>query len=178
MSYTFSNFSLAELGARNSHLLKNTKFMSIFSLPAWLDAWWQVFGGDSNLLLAVFSQDDTEIGIAPLRVKNKKASFIGDGGVCDYLDFIIKKGKEVIFLKSLLDEQPFRNYRQEEAIPWVEEAVQNADITTNLRNESTYMPESYERIVTVVAKACFEADEECSDQIGKIIDKCSKGVAR
>ena len=104
MSYTFSNLSLAELAAGNSHLFETAYYPSVFSLPEWLTAWWQVFGEGSELLLAVISRDNKEIGITPLKVNNKKASFIGDSGVCDYMDFTIKKGKEAIFFESLLDE--------------------------------------------------------------------------
>ncbi len=104
MSYTFSNLGLAELIARNSLSPEVIKYPSIFSLPVWMEAWWQVFGRGSEFMLAVISHKGTEIGIAPLKIKNKKASFIGDSAVCDYLDFIIKKGEEAIFFKSLLDE--------------------------------------------------------------------------
>jgi len=104
MSYTFSNLSLDEFAVLNNRSPEEINYPAVFSLPEWLTAWWQVFGGDYELLLAVIRKDDEEIGVAPLKVKNKKASFIGDKAVCDYLDFVVKKGNEEDFFEILLDE--------------------------------------------------------------------------
>jgi CelD/BcsL family acetyltransferase involved in cellulose biosynthesis len=76
----------------------------IFVLPAWLESWWRVFGAKTGLLLGEISKDGRVIGIAPLRVKNGEATFIGDAGICDYLDFIISPGRENDFFSILLDE--------------------------------------------------------------------------
>ena len=75
----------------------------IFVLPAWLESWWQVFGAKTGLLLGEISKGGRVIGIAPLRVKNAEAMFIGDAAVCDYLDFIIVPGRENEFFGILLD---------------------------------------------------------------------------
>jgi len=104
MSYTFSKLNLVELASGNSDLAKTAKYPSVFSLPEWLTTWWQVFGGDFEPMLAVIGNGDEETGIAPLKVKNERASFIGDKSVCDYLDFIVKEGKEAVFFTSLLGE--------------------------------------------------------------------------
>ena len=76
---------------------------SIFVLPAWLQVWWKEFGnGDKPHLLAV-RQGGQITGIAPLLLREGKASFLGNGDVCDYLDFIITPGQEKDFFNTLLD---------------------------------------------------------------------------
>jgi len=75
----------------------------LFVLPPWLGAWWTAFGdGRSQCLLGV-RQGDDPIGIAPLLVKGKEASFVGDSDVCDYLDFIVAPGREPEFFRVLIE---------------------------------------------------------------------------
>lgn len=75
---------------------------SIFVLPAWLQVWWQEFGsGDKPHLLAV-RQGGQITGLAPLLLKEGKASFLGSSDVCDYLDFIVAPGRENDFFNTLL----------------------------------------------------------------------------
>ena len=49
-------------------------------------------------------QDKEVIGIAPLQVKDGKASFVGSADVCDYLDFVIAPREEADFFNTLLDD--------------------------------------------------------------------------
>lgn len=76
----------------------------LFVLPGWLESWWRIFGAKTGLLLGEISKGGRVIGIAPLRVSKKEAMFIGDAGICDYLDFIISPGREDEFFSILLDE--------------------------------------------------------------------------
>lgn len=76
----------------------------VFTLPDWLRAWWHHFGAGSQLYLKSVRQADRIIGIAPLKIENDTASFIGSTNVCDYLDFITVPGEEKIFLTALLDD--------------------------------------------------------------------------
>ncbi|MCX6005733.1 MAG: GNAT family N-acetyltransferase [Chloroflexi bacterium] len=46
--------------------------------------------------------DELCIGIAPLRLKDHTAYFIGSDNVCDFLDFIIEPGKEQVFFAAVL----------------------------------------------------------------------------
>ncbi len=75
----------------------------LFILPCWLEVWWGVFGASVDLLLCLVRQGDMVIGVAPLKVEGKRASFIGDINVCDYLDFVIAPGKEQDFFNVLID---------------------------------------------------------------------------
>ena len=80
------------------------KWGSVFVLPPWLKVWWQEFKPEAELYLSVVRQDKEIIGIAPLQVKDGKASFLGNADVCDYLDFIIAPGEEADFFNTLLDD--------------------------------------------------------------------------
>ncbi|MCR4393880.1 MAG: GNAT family N-acetyltransferase [Dehalococcoidales bacterium] len=76
----------------------------VFTLPGWLKIWWQHFGTGYQLYLKSVRLDGQIVGIAPLKIENDTASFIGSINVCDYLDFITSPGKEKTFLKALLDD--------------------------------------------------------------------------
>ena len=104
MSYTITqeNFdSLASCWTDPSHPLK---WNSVFILPAWLKTWWQEFGSGTEPYLGAVRQGERIIGIAPLLVKEGKASIVGSDDVCDYLDFIVAPGMEEDFFNVLLDD--------------------------------------------------------------------------
>ncbi len=75
----------------------------IFVTPQWQMAWWQVFGKDyESLLLSVYDDRDL-VGIAPLKRQGDRLSFIGSPDVCDYMDFIARRGQEDYVFSKLLD---------------------------------------------------------------------------
>jgi CelD/BcsL family acetyltransferase involved in cellulose biosynthesis len=76
----------------------------IFTLPPWLEVWWQEFGSVADLYLSVVRQRGTLVGIAPLVLRGREAFFIGSADVCDYLDFIVVPGSESDFFDILLDD--------------------------------------------------------------------------
>jgi len=104
MSYvlTVENFdSLASYRANLSHSLRwNLPFV----LPLWLKVWWQEFGAEAELYLSTVRQREKVIGIAPLLVREGRASLIGSVDVCDYLDFVVAPGRETDFFNALLDD--------------------------------------------------------------------------
>ena len=83
---------------------KPLKWDCPFVLPPWLEAWWAAFGGGRKPSLVGVRRGEDLIGIAPLRVKGKEASFIGDPDVCDYQDFIIAPGRGPEFSHVLIRE--------------------------------------------------------------------------
>lgn len=103
MSYTFTPQNFEGLEASWSNLRHRLNWDSIFVLPQWLRVWWQAFGGGSKLYLFDVRENKNVIGIAPLMVKENKASFIGSPDVCDYMDFAVAPGKEHAFFTALLD---------------------------------------------------------------------------
>jgi CelD/BcsL family acetyltransferase involved in cellulose biosynthesis len=68
-----------------------------------MKSWWQSFGAGYTARPLLVCRDDDVIGIAPLKIKDGVASFIGDNSVCDYLDFITTPDMEGIFASTLLD---------------------------------------------------------------------------
>jgi len=104
MSYTLTVESLDGIISSWDKLRHCLKWGSIFVLPAWLQVWWEVFGGENELYLRTLRQGGKIIGFAPLMVNKEVASFIGSDDVSDYLDFVIIAGREEDFFKILLDD--------------------------------------------------------------------------
>jgi len=75
----------------------------IFTIPDWLKVWWQSFGTGADLLLFSVKRAGRIIGIAPLQVRNRVASIIGNSDVCDYQDFIVVPGFEEQFYTAVLE---------------------------------------------------------------------------
>lgn len=102
MSYRISEEKLENL----PHYWQESglKWLFPFVLPAWLQVWWQVFGGDNEPFIRVVKDGGDVLGIAPLMVKDGTARFIGDTDVCDFQDFIVKPGRREDFLNTLLDD--------------------------------------------------------------------------
>ncbi len=104
MVYTVTEESFASLNSYWADFRQNLDWNTLFVLPSWLEAWWQVFGSDFQLYLSAVWQREKIIGIAPLLVKEKTASIIGSADVCDYLDFIVSPGMENNFFNTLLND--------------------------------------------------------------------------
>jgi len=104
MSYTIAVESLDELTSSWDRLRHALTWSCIFVLPAWLKAWWEVFGGDYQPYLRTLRDGHQVIGFAPLMVNNETAAFMGSPDVCDYLDFAIAQGEESDFFEVLLDD--------------------------------------------------------------------------
>lgn len=102
MGYTIIPESFASLTSHWS-LSHDLRWGSIFVLPSWLEAWWQAFGGESELCLQSIRQGNKIIGIAPLLIRGQTASIVGSANVCDYIDFVIAPGVEKEFFTALLD---------------------------------------------------------------------------
>ena len=74
----------------------------VFSLPGWMSAWWRQFGAGYEPMVLVLQDGGRMLGVAPLKCREGVASFIGDGAVCDYLDFVVVPGREEAFSEMLL----------------------------------------------------------------------------
>jgi len=104
MKLTVTEDSLANLSSYWTDAKYNLNWSSVFVSPHWLKVWWQVFGSGAELFLRAVWQGREIIGIAPLLIKEKTASFVGSADVCDYLDFIVSPGMEKDFFNTLLDD--------------------------------------------------------------------------
>ena len=81
----------------------NLRWDNVFILPAWLKSWWHSFHPGEDLFLRSIWQGNECIGIAPLFIKDRIATIIGNSDVCDYHDFITVPGKEQAFFDILLE---------------------------------------------------------------------------
>lgn len=103
MSHQLTRQSLESLTASWKDQRHRLRWDSIFVLPHWLQAWWREFGAGAEEYLCNVMEDGDVIGIAPLMVKDGRASFIGSAAVCDYMDFVVAPGEETAFFAALLD---------------------------------------------------------------------------
>ena len=104
MSYVVTRESFDSLAACWANPSCSLKWNSLFILPAWLKAWWQELGAGVELHLDAIRRGEEVIGIAPLLVREGRASLIGSVDVCDYLDFVVVPGRERDFFSALLDD--------------------------------------------------------------------------
>ncbi|MFC1933278.1 GNAT family N-acetyltransferase [Chloroflexota bacterium] len=104
MDYTITQESFDSLASIWTDPGNRLMWNSPFVLPAWLKVWWQEFVPGAELYLGSVRQGEKIIGIAPLLVREERASIIGSADVCDYLDFVIAPGMEKDFFSVLLDD--------------------------------------------------------------------------
>ncbi|MEE8414329.1 MAG: hypothetical protein V3R96_07235, partial [Dehalococcoidales bacterium] len=104
MSYTVTQESFESLASYQDNPECRLEWSSVFVLPVWLKVWWQEFKPEGELFLGAVRNDKGIIGIAPLLIKEGRASLLGSTDVCDYFDFVITPGAERDFFDVLLDE--------------------------------------------------------------------------
>ena len=84
-------------------ILPRTKANTIFVTPWWQKVWWSHFGEGSELLILSVRDGDELIGVAPLMIKQRVLSFLGDTDLFDYHDFLVLDGREGEFYDALCD---------------------------------------------------------------------------
>ena len=102
MTYTLTEESFDSLALYRNEYGDRLSWNLVFVLPEWLKVWWQELGTGAELYLRAVRQGETVIGIAPLMIDGKTASFVGSVDVCDYLDFVVASGREGDFFNVLL----------------------------------------------------------------------------
>jgi len=80
----------------------------IFMLPPWLKSWADSYGSGLDLHICAVLHQHRLIGIAPLIINEKTASFMGSSDLTDHVDFILSPGQETLFFRTL-----FSHMRQE-----------------------------------------------------------------
>lgn len=101
---TISQEGFESLAAYWSDANSNLRWDLVFTLPAWLEVWWQNFGYGAELYLRAVRRRDKIIGISPLQIRDGRASIVGSIDVCDYQDFITTPDMEMIFFNAVLDD--------------------------------------------------------------------------
>jgi CelD/BcsL family acetyltransferase involved in cellulose biosynthesis len=74
----------------------------LFSSPDWAETWWRHFSEGNTLCAGSVEEDGKVIGIAPLRLQEGILRFIGTNDLFDFQDFVIEKGREEVFYRTLL----------------------------------------------------------------------------
>jgi len=103
MGYSIVPESFNSLEKAWRELLAACAANHIFLTPQWQRAWWQAFGNGRELLLLSVKRDTELIGIVPLMRQDESISFIGSSDVCDYMDFIARRGQEATVFSQILD---------------------------------------------------------------------------
>lgn len=83
-------------------LLERSEINTVFLTWQWINCWWDVLGGDSELLLLAAKDDGDIVGIAPLMISRKVVRFIS-AGETDYSDFIICSERKTEVLTAFFD---------------------------------------------------------------------------
>jgi len=102
-TYRVTQETLESLSSRWLETGNPLEWRCLFVLPPWLGAWWSAFGAGSKPYLLEVRKGEDLMGIAPLRIKEGEASFMGDADVCDYLDFVIAPGTAPEFFRVLVE---------------------------------------------------------------------------
>lgn len=71
-----------------------------FTLPCWIEAWWDCFGSGEPLLLTV-RREGALVGAAALMISGNAARPIGDPEVCDHFDIAAAPGEAAGVLDAL-----------------------------------------------------------------------------
>lgn len=90
-------------------LLDEMPHRQVFFTPLWGKTWWRHLGSGELHLLTVHHSEQI-IGFAPLKLRGRTATLLGDKEVCDYLDVMIAPGEEQWMLEAL------RSYGREKHI--------------------------------------------------------------
>lgn len=94
----------ADLSPEWDDLVSSCASPTPFLTRQWLSTWWKHFGnGKELLLLTVKDRKNKLLGIAPLYMEAGKIKLIGEPDLCDYQDFVIRKGEEETYLRILLN---------------------------------------------------------------------------
>lgn len=146
-----------QLAAVWNSLLVESESNTLALTWEWLIAWWDVFGEGRELYLLVVRDDEELLGIAPLskRVRHhynvlpfRRLEFLASGEdeadeICsEYLDFILRRGREAEALNCIFD------YLREHATDWDELLL------TDIRADSAN--------VSLLQSICATNETKCS----------------
>ena len=96
---THHNFTDAKL--HWDQIFEKSTNSTPFLTSWWNQTWHKYIDVNASIDIIEIYENESLIGIAPLSIKDKIVKFIGDEDLYDYKDFIVIKGKEIIFFKQL-----------------------------------------------------------------------------
>jgi hypothetical protein len=127
------------------------KWPVIFSLPFWLQTWWEHFGTEFKPLIFSVWKDSYLIGLAPLMHKDSTAYLLGSADVCDYLDFVYEPGEDQKLFSTLLPVLAERGIDRLELVAQRPEAVVFSGFFANRMIKGW--------------RGCFEQENESAEMI-------------
>ncbi len=104
MDYTLTRETFASLASRWSDSKYNPIWEPLFVIPPWLEVWWQAFAAEYELYLKAVWRNGNLTGVAPLKLREGTAGFIGSVDVCDYVDFVVVPGQEIEFFDVVIND--------------------------------------------------------------------------
>ena len=138
---------------------------TIFITPQWQGIWWNRFKSDIKPSIQVLTSGGNAIGVLPLLLENKEATFIGDSDVYDYMDFPIVQGYGEQFFSmawDYLSEMGWDTLRLESipenspTLEYLPEVARNNGCNVELHNSDTTpcmdLPGSWEDYLTGLRK--------------------------
>jgi CelD/BcsL family acetyltransferase involved in cellulose biosynthesis len=103
MSVRVISHTFASLEGEWERLLPRATVNTLFLTPHWQRLWWEAFGEGARLLLLAFQDEPGLAGIAPMMLRDRALSFLGDTDLFDYHDFIVPQGQESAFYPRLVE---------------------------------------------------------------------------
>ena len=88
------------------------RWYTLFSLPHWLETWWETFNSAGELYLRSIWEKDKLCGVAPLYLRDETAFLLGGDDLFDYRDIPMAAGKESLFFAALLDDLSKRKIKK------------------------------------------------------------------
>ena len=138
---------------------------TIFITPQWQGIWWNRFKSDIKPSIQVLTSGGNAIGVLPLLLENKEATFIGDSDLYDYMDFPIVQGYGEQFFSmawDYLSEMGWDTLRLESipenspTLEYLPEVARNNGCNVELHNSDTTpcmdLPGSWEDYLTGLRK--------------------------
>ena len=101
MSYSVRQEEFDGIEEDWERILPSCSTNTMFVTPSWQRLWWNHFGEGSKLSILSVRNGHQILGIAPLHVKDRVLSFLGDTDLFDYHDFLVPRGRETVFYQAL-----------------------------------------------------------------------------
>ena len=111
-SLSADRITLSELKTIYTEVGDGLDWTSPFVTPPWLEAWYQSFAQNEELLVLQISAERKVLGIAPLMVEGRVARLIGSPDLCDHGDLIPARGQEDRFCREMLEYLRYEGIRQ------------------------------------------------------------------
>jgi CelD/BcsL family acetyltransferase involved in cellulose biosynthesis len=75
----------------------------LFSLPPWVEAWWDSFGAGAPARILAVRDGEEVVGLAPLMETGGTLRVMGDPEVCDTLDLVTAPGRAAAIVGAMID---------------------------------------------------------------------------